>query len=97
MKVKQKAAAALLAGIAASLGFFAVPRGLHASPAGADDAKPAVTLPKLEFTDTKLENGLRVILVPDHSAPVYSIDVCYNSAAATSAPAAPASRTCSNT
>src|ERR1700734_2476037 len=78
MKVKQKAAAALLAGIAASLGFFAVPRGLHASPAGADDAKPAVTLPKLEFTDTKLQNGLRVILVPDHSAPVYSIDVCYN-------------------
>jgi zinc protease len=78
MKVTQKAAAVLLTGIAASLGFFAVPRGLHASPAGADDAKPAVTLRKLEFTDTKLDNGLRVILVPDHSAPVYSIDVCYN-------------------
>ncbi len=78
MKVKQKAAAALLAGIAASLGFFAVPRGLHASPAGHDDAAPAINLPKLVFTDTKLENGLRVILVPDHSAPVYSIDVCYN-------------------
>ena len=30
------------------------------------------------MTETKLDNGLRVILVPDHSAPVYSIDVCYN-------------------
>ena len=37
-----------------------------------------VTLPKLELRDTHLENGLRVILVEDHSAPVYSIDVCYN-------------------
>ncbi len=35
-------------------------------------------LPKLEFRDLKLDNGLRVILVPDHSAPVYAIDVCYN-------------------
>jgi predicted Zn-dependent peptidase len=38
----------------------------------------AVSVPKLEFQDLKLDNGLRVILVPDHSAPVYSIDVCYN-------------------
>jgi zinc protease len=37
-----------------------------------------VSVPKLEFQDLKLDNGLRVILVPDHSAPVYSIDVCYN-------------------
>jgi zinc protease len=38
----------------------------------------AVSVPKLEFQDLKLDNGLRVILVPDHSAPVYSINVCYN-------------------
>ena len=37
-----------------------------------------VKVPKLDLRDTKLENGLRVILVPDHSAPVYAIDVAYN-------------------
>ncbi len=78
MKVKKQTAAALLAGLAVSLGLFAIPGSLTAAPAGNDDAKPAITIPKLEFTETKLDNGLRVILVPDHSAPVYSIDVCYN-------------------
>src|ERR1700761_4610668 len=79
MKVKKKAASALLAGFAATLTLVSAPH-LFAAPAPKpnQDAKPAVTLPKLEFTDTKLDNGLRVILVPDHSAPVYSIDVCYN-------------------
>src|ERR1700727_3410481 len=37
-----------------------------------------VKIANLEFRDVKLDNGLRVILVPDHSAPVYGIDVCYN-------------------
>src|ERR1700719_1934867 len=37
-----------------------------------------VKVPKPELHDTRLTNGLRVILVPDHSAPVYSIDVSYN-------------------
>ena len=37
-----------------------------------------VKVPNLELHETKLDNGLRVILVVDHSAPVYSIDVCYN-------------------
>ena len=35
-------------------------------------------LPKVEFTDTKLDNGLRVIIAPDHFAPVFSIAVTYN-------------------
>jgi zinc protease len=35
-------------------------------------------LPKLELRDTRLDNGLRVILVADHSAPVFSVDVAYN-------------------
>jgi len=33
---------------------------------------------KVEFTDVRLENGLRVILVEDHSAPVVSLCVTYN-------------------
>src|ERR1700730_2649278 len=37
-----------------------------------------VKVPNLELHETKLDNGLRVILVVDHSAPVFSIDVCYN-------------------
>ncbi len=35
-------------------------------------------LPNLDLHQTTLDNGLRVILIPDHSAPVYSIDVCYD-------------------
>jgi zinc protease len=35
-------------------------------------------LPKVEFTETTLENGLKVIIAPDHFAPVFSIDVTYN-------------------
>jgi zinc protease len=35
-------------------------------------------LPGLEFTDTRLENGLRVILAPDHSAPVAALNVIYD-------------------
>jgi zinc protease len=35
-------------------------------------------LPNLDLHQSTLDNGLRVILIPDHSAPVYSIDVCYD-------------------
>jgi zinc protease len=35
-------------------------------------------LPHLDFTDSHLDNGLRVILVPDHSAPVVAINVMYD-------------------
>ncbi|HET9166647.1 MAG TPA: pitrilysin family protein [Candidatus Angelobacter sp.] len=35
-------------------------------------------LPKVEFTDTTLENGLRVLIAPDHAAPVVSISLTYN-------------------
>lgn len=34
-------------------------------------------LPQVEFTDQKLDNGLRVIIVPDHTAPVFAISVTY--------------------
>jgi zinc protease len=35
-------------------------------------------LPKVEFTDTTLDNGLRVIIAPDHAAPVIAISLTYN-------------------
>ena len=34
--------------------------------------------PHVEFRDTRLANGLRVITVEDHSAPVIAVDVTYN-------------------
>jgi zinc protease len=37
-----------------------------------------VQLPKIELRQTKLDNGLLVILAPDHSAPVFAINVTYN-------------------
>jgi zinc protease len=38
----------------------------------------AAPVSKVKFTDTKLKNGLRVIISEDHSAPTYSIAVQYN-------------------
>jgi len=38
----------------------------------------AATTPKVDFTDTRLANGLRVIIAPDHHAPVFSIAVNYD-------------------
>ena len=38
----------------------------------------AAVAPKVQFTDTKLKNGLRVIISEDHTAPVFSIAVTYN-------------------
>jgi len=36
------------------------------------------TLPHIDLRDTKLDNGLRVIISVDRTAPVFGIDVCYN-------------------
>jgi predicted Zn-dependent peptidase len=38
---------------------------------------PPATIPKIKFTDTRLDNGLRVIISEDHYAPVYAIAVAY--------------------
>ncbi|MCH8948363.1 MAG: insulinase family protein [Acidobacteria bacterium] len=43
----------------------------------AEGGKSAQTI-RLEFEEFKLENGLRVILAEDHSAPTYSISVTYD-------------------
>src|SRR6476659_2620168 len=41
-------------------------------------APVAATAPKVTFTDTKLQTGLRVIVSEDHTAPVFSVAVVYN-------------------
>ena len=38
----------------------------------------AQSVPKITFSDTKLKNGLRVIISEDHTAPAFSIVVNYN-------------------
>ena len=38
----------------------------------------AVTVPKVNFSDTRIKNGLRVIISPDHAAPVVSVSIAYN-------------------
>ena len=38
----------------------------------------ATSSPRVTFTDTRLNNGLRVIVSEDHSAPVFSLAVTYN-------------------
>jgi zinc protease len=38
----------------------------------------AAPVRKIQFTDTRLSNGLRVIVSEDHEAPVFSIVVNYN-------------------
>jgi predicted Zn-dependent peptidase len=38
----------------------------------------AISQPSVKFTDTRLKNGLRVIVSEDHVAPVFSVAVVYN-------------------
>jgi zinc protease len=38
----------------------------------------AAPVKKIQFTDSKLKNGLRVIISEDHSAPVFAVAVNYN-------------------
>jgi zinc protease len=35
-------------------------------------------LPKVEFSDTTLDNGLRVIIIPEHTAPIFALSLTYN-------------------
>ncbi len=46
-----------------------------AAAAFAQQAPSAI--PRIKFTDTRLDNGLRVIISEDHYAPVYAIAVAY--------------------
>ena len=54
---------------------FALAAALAAAGALAQQAPS--TIPKIKFTDTRLDNGLRVIVSEDHYAPVYAICVSY--------------------
>ena len=38
----------------------------------------AITIPKVSFSDTRLKNGLRVIISPDRAAPVVAVAIAYN-------------------
>src|ERR1043165_8382379 len=38
----------------------------------------AAPIKRVEFSDTRLDNGLRVIVAEDHSAPVFAIALNYN-------------------
>ncbi|HEY3266085.1 MAG TPA: pitrilysin family protein [Armatimonadota bacterium] len=54
---------------------------LATAPAGAARPAPKAALPRVprvNFTDTRLKNGLRVLLARDASAPVISVAVVYN-------------------
>lgn len=44
---------------------------------GATTAQAPKPIPPVQFTDTRLDNGLRVILSEDHHAPVYAVFVAY--------------------
>jgi zinc protease len=61
-----------------TLSFAAALAILFALPAIAQTAAQAPKLPPVQFQDLHLDNGLRVILAPDHSAPVFGICVTYN-------------------
>jgi zinc protease len=58
------ARSALLAGCISALALGAIIR--------------AAAPPKVQFTDTRLKNGLRVIISEDHTAPVFTIAITYN-------------------
>ena len=52
--------------------------GFSATPPRADAQVAQPKVPMLQLREEHLPNGLRVILAPDHSAPVYAINVTYN-------------------
>jgi len=58
--------------LAAALGLTAAP----ASPQSVSTRSRKI--PSVEFTDTKLKNGLRVIICEDRTAPVFAVAVNYN-------------------
>lgn len=45
--------------------------------AAAPAAEAPKPIPPVKFTDTRLDNGLRVIISEDHQAPIYAIFICY--------------------
>jgi zinc protease len=59
-------------------GGFVKPFVIALAIAGAAFAQqPTPGIPKIKFTDTTLDNGLRVLISEDHYAPVYAICIAY--------------------
>src|ERR1700723_2900207 len=79
-RIRRRRATALLVGGLAALAFLSA--SFLSRSSRADDipatASGELNVPPVKIIDTKLPNGLRVLIVVDHSAPVYAIDVCYN-------------------
>ena len=71
------------------------PRGSPSLRAPSPSA--AVSAPAVKFTDSKLKNGLRVIVAEDHAAPVFSVAVVYNVGSRDERIGRPGSPTCSST
>jgi len=68
----------LLGGCATAL-VLGVALGAATPPSGPDQgAASSPGGPKVQFTDTRLKNGLRVIISEDHTAPVFTIAITYN-------------------
>jgi len=51
-------------------------KGLSAK--GAQSPAAGAPIPHQDFVEQRLSNGLRVIIAPDHTAPVFAIAVTYN-------------------
>src|SRR6202142_2630339 len=79
-RVRKTRTAALRATSLAALTFLGA--SFLARSSRADDfpaiASGELKVPPVKIIDTKLSNGLRVLIVADHPAPFYAIDVCYN-------------------
>lgn len=77
----RRLASAALLGVAASI---CLAPAAHAQPAPAPkpaaDAAPAPAPAQLRFEvkRTKLDNGLRVVMLPDHTTPTVAVDVVYD-------------------
>src|SRR5580698_256031 len=79
-RVRRTRATAVLATGLAALTFLGASFWARNSRADGIPAAAAgeLNVPRVKIMDTKLPNGLRVLIVADHTAPVYAIDVCYN-------------------
>lgn len=70
---RRLAASVSFTALVAAVGAFAVPLQVNAQTPVLAKAKPA----RLNYKETRLKNGLKVITLEDHSAPVVTVQVWY--------------------
>ena len=51
---------------------------IAANAASAQPAAPAPDIPRVEFTQHQMANGLRVVLAPDKSSPTVAVSITYD-------------------